>query len=223
MSPATTRQPVGGSGNDVFNFASGVLTGNAAGNGGNDTFNFTGGTVTGSVSGGTGSDTLSYAGRSSAVSVLLGTAATADGYNGAASDIGGGFDTMDVLVGTGLGDSLTGEQVNSTWVLDNSGSHSNSYNDGASNSLVFSAFDHLIGATGNDTFIDKDNTDFAGTIDGGTGSNTLDYSDASNTTGLSVVLTGSNAGTVAGFSFAPLPRWSAPLRTTPSPSTMALA
>jgi hypothetical protein len=108
--------------------------------------------------------------------------------------VSGGFDTVDTLKGGSSG-TLTGEDLASsgasTWTL----GATQTYNDGASNSLAFTGFGTLTGRGGqdafnvnvsvaynlnggadNDTFAIANGKTLTGAIDGGTGSDTLDLS-----------------------------------------------
>lgn len=64
--------------------------------------------------------------------------------------------------------------------------------------LTFSGIEHLTGGGGEDTFVFVDGVSFAGTIDGGGGTNTLDYS--AWTTGVTVNLAGGTATGTTGIS-----------------------
>lgn len=71
--------------------------------------------------------------------------------------------------GSGL-DRLTGTNSDSTWRI--IGSNAGTINAGVS----FNAIENLVGGSGNDTFIFGLAKSLSGTVDGGQGSNTLDYS-----------------------------------------------
>jgi acrosin len=197
ISAALTGSASGDAGNDTFSLSgTGSVSGTADGGADDDTFTLAGTSTAGSVVGGTGSDTLSYAGHTGAVAVFL-TTSSADGFDGAASGLSGGFATIDALAGSANTDTLTGEHVDSTWTLDST----RSYSDGTQ-SVTFSSFENLTGGSADDTFRVMNNTAFAGTLNGGVGTNAVDYSDASNTSGISFSLTATNSGSVAGaFAF----------------------
>src|SRR5262249_21126893 len=158
----------------------------------------------GTIDGGAGTDTLSYAKYTSAVAVLL-KASDATGYQSDTGTTGvTAFKGIDTLVGgKGSKDALTGENATSTWSL----GATQTYDDGAKNgSLTFSAFETLNGGSKVDTFnvtqttanvpltlngnagddvfnvskLDKVLGDF--TVDGGSGSNSLNVDDSANTT-----------------------------------------
>ena len=161
----------------------------------------TNGKLAAAIDGGANGDTLSYTGRIAAVTVTLGNASTANGYTGSATDVGGGFKGIDIVVGGTALDSLYGRQVNNTWTFDGT----NKYNDGTvGQDLVFSNFEKLFGGSLNDAFVFKNNATFTGSIDGGVGTDTLDYSNTGNTTSITVAITGSNAGSVNGTNFTSL-------------------
>ena len=154
---------------------------NLAGSGGNDGFTVNA-SLTGSIDGGTGADSLA----GTLIDVVTLTGSGAYGFAGTESDVGGGFSNIDVLTGTGISASLTGENIASTWTINGA---SSSYNDG-SNSLTISGFNtlnggnsadiytvsgastfNLAGGAGVDTF--TVNANLTGTIDGGAGADTI--------------------------------------------------
>ncbi|MFO0927689.1 MAG: hypothetical protein U0736_11735 [Gemmataceae bacterium] len=199
--------------NDAFNLSGGTLSGGISGGDGVDTFTVTADAtvndgltgdagadtfdlralLTGKISGGADADTLTYASYGSAASVIL-TGSSAAGYQGMGSLLTNGFDTIDtVTANTTAHGSLKGEHVVSTWTLATDAT----YNDGTA-TLHFSNFNSLVGGAAADTFKVKDNTVFAGSIDGGVGSNVLTYADESNDVGITVNITATNAGNVGG-------------------------
>jgi hypothetical protein len=130
--------------------------------GGNDDFMFQGGSVPGFVDGGPGPGvaTLDYSALSVPVNVNLQTA-TAD-------DIGGTFSNINNFVGsTSSGNTLTGPDA--TWDI-------NGANSGTVNGSTFSSFANLTGGSGADQFVFFPGGSIFGNIDGGGGTNTLDYS-----------------------------------------------
>ncbi len=183
------------------------------GNGGNDTFKLSDGATAQSIDGGAGTDTLSYSAYTTNVNVTLAASSSANGYqSNSATGLSSGFANIDALVaGSGTNNTLTGEDVASTWTL---GSSAQTYNDGGSTSLAFSGFQTLDGGSdvdifninanatidlngngGNDTFNVADGVTLTGTIDGGAGTDTLSY--AAYSSPVAVTLTGSDA---TGFS-----------------------
>ncbi|HZT81758.1 MAG TPA: hypothetical protein VFA26_16145, partial [Gemmataceae bacterium] len=158
--------------------------------------------LTGSIDGGAGNDTLSYAAYTTAVDVVL-SGSDGNGFSGTGTGLTG-FSGIDVLAGGSGSDSLTGEDVDSTWSLGSS----QTYNDG-SQTLAFSAFETLNGGSGKDAFNVTQTTSGASltlngnggddtfsvttldniagdlTVDGGSGTNTLDVDDSAKTSGVS--------------------------------------
>ena len=210
ISADTTADIAGGAGADVFEFhGSAVLTGSI------HAYDFLG-TNPGDDSG----DTLDYSNYGSAVAVTLSGPATTDGYAGnEATSFAGGyaFDGIDVLTArAAAGDSLIGENLDSTWELD--GTPTYQENAGVANALAIATFDDLKGGTGVDTFnitgfvtvnldggdgddvfVFADAADLTGTLDGGAGTgDRLNYS--AYTTAVSVNLATSAATGTDGFS-----------------------
>jgi acrosin len=202
----------GGSGSDTFKVLAN-MTANILGGGGDDSFQLpTNGVVlSGSIDGQDGTDSLSYAGRSSAVAVKL-TDNSIDGFSGTATGTSG-FAGIDNLAGGAGSDSLTGEDVDASWVLDTSKSYSNGSQD-----LTFASFETLTGGSGADSFavtansaanlnggggddvfnLGTDGVSLTGSIAGGSGSNTLSYAGRSGA--VNVTLGASLAGTASGVS-----------------------
>jgi hypothetical protein len=143
-----TGTVTGGADDDNFNFNANVtgISGNITGGTGLDDFNFTGGTTTATISGGANTDSVNYTVGSAAV-ILTGSAA--DGYTGTDGGFSGGFSGINVATAATGGDSLTGENVASTWTLDTTATYDDG---GAAATLVFSGFETLQGGTNVDTF-----------------------------------------------------------------------
>ncbi len=154
-----------------------------------------GASLSGSIDGGGGYDTLDFGGLVNDVSVTL-TGSDADGYSGTATGIGAGFRGIDSLIGSLGVNTLTGDNAESTWDLDGDPT----YSDGNSAPLSLSQFGNLQGGSGPNTFLligDSlgnltENLDggggddhflfesgvvLTGSITGGGGYNTLDFSD----------------------------------------------
>jgi hypothetical protein len=132
------------------------------GNSNTDAFIFKpGGSVSGTVDGGAGSNRLDYSNYGSAITVnLLSNAAPGTG----------GFAHIQALIGSGAaGDTLVGNNGNNLWTLTGPGA-------GNILGLHFSAIANLTGGPGNDTFHFNSGAGVTGMIDGGGGSNRLDYS-----------------------------------------------
>lgn len=135
---------------------------NLVGGSGNDTFAFQpGGTLSGNLDGGAGTNTLDYSALAGPVTVNLQT--------DTASNLGGTFANVSNFVGSAGSDSLIGPNVPTQWNM-------TSANGGTSGADTFSSFENLFGGSANDTFSIYDGGSLSGEIDGGGGTNTLDYS-----------------------------------------------
>ncbi|MGD8574588.1 MAG: hypothetical protein PVJ40_06520, partial [Gammaproteobacteria bacterium] len=196
---------------DTFNInASG--TADLNGGAGSDLFAFGSGTVlNGAIDGGTGSDTLDWSTYGSGRTILLTALGSTDGFAGQDASIGSGFDNIEGITGSsGSGDSLSGLNAVSTWTLAASATYSSSrtldfagiesLNGGnaADRFNVNSASsENLNGGGGSDRFVFADGTATSGTVDGGTGTDTLDYS--AWTTAVSVDLGSGSASATGGI------------------------
>jgi acrosin len=169
---------------------------NFVGTNGNDTFVFTNGAVvTGKLDGGSGSNTLDYSGYGSSRSFILTGLGTINGFKGTEISILGGFDNIDTLIGTASNnDSLTGTNAASTWNL-TTGPSDTYVSSGRT--LTFSAIENLIGGSDADTFTFADKAVHNGSLNGGAGSDWLDYS--AYTVGVTVNLTAGTATGVTGL------------------------
>ena len=137
---------LGGGEADVFTIT-GALTGAIMGEAGADTITLgNGGSVSGTVDGGAEGATLSYTGRTSAVEVVLTGMGGTVGFAGTATGTGG-FDDISTLVGSSDTDTLTGIDAAATFTVATAGSTYVS-----TNTLAFSAFEHLTGGSAVDTF-----------------------------------------------------------------------
>ena len=154
-SPSEIENLIGGSGNDTFRFASGAA-------------------LAGSLDGQGGVDTLDFSAAHTAINFVLSGLGSVDGFAGTATGIGAGFNNINALQG-GLGsDSLNGMNTDSAFTISASG---NSYREIASGrSLGLSSIENLIGGSANDTFSMVGTASLAGSINGGAGTDTLDYS-----------------------------------------------
>jgi hypothetical protein len=157
---------------------------NLTGGGGADDFVFfPGGSVAGNIDGGGGSNTLDYSNLASLVTVNLQT--------DTATAIGGTFANIGNFVGNiSQADTLVGPDA--TWDITGPSS-------GTVNGLTFSSFANLAGSAGNDQFVFFPGGSVAGNIDGGGGTNTLDYS---NLTTPVILNLQSNTATGIGGTFA---------------------
>jgi hypothetical protein len=130
--------------------------------GGHDDFQFLpGGAVPGTLVGG-GHSTLDYS--------RYGSPAVVNLQSRTATGVGGTFTGVAGAVGSGLGDTLIGaDRPANTWNVTGPGA-GNVYG------FTFAQFANLTGGSGADLFRFADGAGVAGVIDGGGGSNTLDYS-----------------------------------------------
>jgi hypothetical protein len=120
--------------------------------------------VDGNINGGSsGNNQLNESAYTTAVTVDL-TANTATG-------VGGGFANLQGFVGGSAGNNtLNGPAGTTSWSI--IGSNAGSVTGGFS----FSAFQNLTGGAGNNTFVMGAGTSLSGTVTGGGGTNSLDYS-----------------------------------------------
>ena len=118
-----------------------------------------GASVSGSVDGGTGSDSLDYTNYTRAVTIDL-EAATATGAR---------IHNIETLIGGSGSNTLTGTNNNDTITLTGSDT-------GSINTLNFIGIENHGGGAGDDTFIFTNGASITGTLTGGSGSDTADYS-----------------------------------------------
>jgi hypothetical protein len=197
---------IGGNGNDTFAFDIGAgLSGTIDGGGGSNTVTFAGndfdtwvltgpsaGVVAGSnnfaftaiqsLVGGTAFDTFVVAANEQFAGTIDGGGGadellyegtggeTVNLQTGTASRIGG-FKHITAVIGTGTGNTLIGADGKHTWNLTGTDS---GYIDGT---FMFTSFQNLTGGSGDDSFTFQAPGHVTGTIDGGAGTNTLDYSE----------------------------------------------
>jgi len=169
-----------GSGSDTFQINGGSLTGTLDGGASNDLFQLNSGTLSGTLLGNAGDDTFELNGGSFSGSV--------DG--GADQDeffLNGGSLTG-LLDGGTENDSLSGSNLGQSFNITGT-------NSGVVPGLVssFANVETLLGGTGSDAFNFGISGLLNGTIDGGTGTDSLSGTDA----GHSFTINGSNAGTVS--------------------------
>ncbi|MDE2090898.1 MAG: S-layer family protein [Gammaproteobacteria bacterium] len=137
---------------------------NLTGGAGNDTFAFTGGSL-GGINGGSGNNALDYSGIVGPVTVTL-TSATA----GTASDISGAFSNIGNLTGSSsTADVLVGPNTADNWLIAGA-------NAGNVNGFQFSSIENLTGGSSTDNFAFANGAGISGSINGGGGANTLDWS-----------------------------------------------
>jgi hypothetical protein len=152
---------------------------NLTGGSGDDAFLFAGDAAAATVriDGGTGSDSIDLSGRTTAVAIDL----TNQRITGPGTVVYG-FRNIESLIGTGLTDSMTGASVTTDWTLSgaNSGSVRFTANAGPSAGslidLAFSSVENLTGGSGTDRFALHDGGSLSGTLAGGAGTDTLNYS-----------------------------------------------
>ena len=151
---------------DGLNFASFE---NLVGGAKPDTFIFNDASIiTGVVNGGGGTDTIDFGSYTTNVNVNL-ASKTFAGVNT------GGFTNVESFVGAGgsmATSTVIGPNVNSTWNI----STIASVNHASIAGIDFAGFQNLTGGTKNDTFLFTDGGAVSGKIDGGAGTNTLNYS-----------------------------------------------
>ena len=173
-----------------------IITGSGA-----DTFQFANGaSLTGTVNGLTGNNTLDLSAYNSGTNTFLTGLGTNVGFTGTVAGIlSAGFDNITNLIGsTSAVDTLTGRNAASVWNVDNDG---NSYQSGG-RTLTFSQVENLTGNTADDTFRFDGSGSISGNINGGSGSNILDYSTytlSGITTNLGSMTTTGIGGTFAGI------------------------
>jgi hypothetical protein len=212
--PFSTIQNLrGGTGADTFKFSNGKgVTGTINGGAGTDTLNYSAystgvtvnlgaGTATGTggvsaIENVTGSPSNDSITGSSGNNVLSG-----DGGNDVLNGGSGGNDTFilastqgssTTVTGNSTGDTLDGANIANTWTLTGVGA-------GTVNGIAFTGINNLVGGANTDTFKFNSGGSVSGTINGGGGSNTLDYSNHG-ATAITVNLQTHTATATGGFS-----------------------
>jgi Ca2+-binding RTX toxin-like protein len=130
------------------------------------------------LDGGPGNNKLDLSGLTTARTLNLANG-TLTGFAGVAN-----FQTF---IGSAAADTLVGPNTASTWNLTGA-------NAGTVNGVSFSSFENLTGGTANDTFVVAPGASLSGTLDGGTGSDTLVGPNAGNVFNI----TGTNSGNLNG-------------------------
>jgi parallel beta-helix repeat protein len=191
----------GGSGATAFNVTgtnAGNLNSNLAfssfenltGGSGPDSFVFANAAkVSGLVDGGGGSDTLSWAAYGTARKVVLLASSPTDGVAGSEASVAG-FQNINTLTGGSASDTLQGPDASTTWNL--SGANAGTVFPG--NPANFSSFENLLGGAATDYLYLADKTTFSGSIDGGAGQNSLDYTAYTSARTFTLTAAGSAAG-----------------------------
>ncbi|MEB3332516.1 MAG: hypothetical protein VKI83_08500 [Synechococcaceae cyanobacterium] len=197
ISPSTSSigSYTGGTGSDTLTLSGGDVSGNVDLGSGSNTLKIssTSSSIGGTVSLGSGTtDTLTYAGYASSVSVTLNGSNSTD--SGGATGISGAISGLDSLVGSGNSDALTSSSADNTLVL--SGANSGALD----SALSFSAFESVDLGSGNDAAQFTSGDSLSGTLAGGSGSDTLDYSGYGSAVTVNLA-TGSATGTggISGF------------------------
>ena len=158
------NQLIGSSNADTF-YISGNRTANWFGRGGNDRFVFADGAhLTGTLNGESGLDTLDLSAFSSPVSVTLSGAG-----GGTSTAITGTFTGLEAALGGCASNLLTGPDSGATFTISGT-------NAGNVSEFNFSAFQNLKGGAGHDIFVFGTGGSLDGNIDGGPGSNGINYS-----------------------------------------------
>jgi hypothetical protein len=162
LSGANTANLWALTGSDAGTVGSVTFTGiaNLTSGSGNDTFALATGGSIGKIDGGAGSNTLDYSGFSGGMGVNLQTHS--------ASYVNSFSNVQNFIGSAAPNNTLVGTSSANTWNLTGADA-------GTVNGATFSAFQYLVGGSGSDSFA-VHNGDFITSINGGAGSNTLDYS-----------------------------------------------
>ena len=155
----------------------GYLVGGTA----NDSFVFSlGASLTGSINGGTGTNTLDLSAFTKTITVNMSTSTV--------TGVGSTFSSIQTFIGgSNATNAVTGPATGTTFNI----TALNTFN---ANGLNFSSFRKIVGGAGEDSFVLSDGAGLSSTIDGGAGTNWLDYS--AYTTGITVNLA---TGAATGF------------------------
>ena len=167
LTDALTGSIEGGAGANIYNLNSGgSVTGGITGGADADDFVFDGGSVTGTVDGVGGVNTLDYNALASQVDVVLTGLGGTAGFDGTATDTGGFNDITNLVGGSAMTDSLTGQDQIATFTVNtaNGGTYGSQ-----ARTLDFSNIESLTGGSMVDTFTVGDT--LAGSITGGDGAN----------------------------------------------------
>ena len=170
---STTNQIIAQSSGTTFNIT-GANIGNAAGIGftrfgylvggaGNDVFKFSNAaTLSGTINGGAGTNTIDQSAYLSATSVNLQTSKV--------TAVGVGFSSIQAFIaGVYSVNQITGPNAATVFNV-------TAANKETINGITFSGFGYLVGGTANDSFVFSLGASLTGSINGGTGTNTLDLS-----------------------------------------------
>ena len=156
---------------------------NLTGGGDSDHYVFNDGQgVSGTVNGGAGYNTLDYSAYSTGINVNLANN-TATGT--------GGIGNINAVIGGAASDTLIAANTANTWnITGNSAGDING-------TFAFTGMENLTGGGGSDTYVFSDGRSISGTIDGGGGTNKLDYTAYS--TAVTVNLASNTATAVGDF------------------------
>ncbi len=156
----------GGDGNDAFTIGDGVaVSGTVAGDAGDDTFTFFGSlTLPTMMDGGADTDTVDLSAGLTPVNFTLDT-----------------FQNMELVIGTTGSDTLTGSTADESFAI------AGATDSGLVGLLIYQSFENLNGGGGDDVFDIADGLGTTGSIDGGAGSDTIDYGDYSTAVSVNMV------------------------------------
>jgi len=139
--------------------------GNLTGGGDDDSFAFSDGAgVSGAIDGADGFNMLDWTDYSTGVTVNLA---------GLSSTVADGFTNIDQLQGGDGSDELVGPDTAATWTMQGVDAGEVSTADAT---VTFASFENLTGGSDDDTFVLLPDTAISGTLTGGDGWNTIDYS-----------------------------------------------
>ena len=122
---------------------------------------FAAGSVAGNIDGGGGTNTLDYSNLTTPVTLNL--------QPNTATGIGGTFTHITNFIGGSGSNAIVGPNSDTVWDL-------TGLNMVSVNGLSFSGFQNITGGSGADRFVFETGGGVTGSIDGGGGNNTLDYS-----------------------------------------------
>jgi len=186
---------VGGSGVDTFSLTSN-FSGDISGGASGDIFDFADTVVvTGAIDGGSGTDQIDWADYTSARNVTLTATGSSDGFQGQQASISGNFDNIDTLVSSNNSETLTAANLSNSWSI--TGADDGTITSG--NSLSFTNFSNVVGGTSADSIVLAGGT-LSGSIDGGTGTDSLTANNGGKTFAISGAAAGSLTDVTGGFS-----------------------
>jgi hypothetical protein len=188
----------GGTGADSITLSGGDVGGNVdLGTGSNSLLiSSTSSAIGGAVTFGSGtSDSLSYAGYGSAVSLTLSgiTSNAGTTTTGGATGISGIASGFESLTGSSNSDSLVASEAGNTLILTGA-------NQGTVDGFTFASFESVDLAGGNDSAQFTSGDSLSGTLAGGSGSDTLDYSGYGSSVNVNLAAgTATGTGGISGF------------------------